>query len=600
LVALGLTLVAAPASMAQSRITSLVPRTTSQEIVSYDVVAEVQPNTDMVITETIVYNPGTEEVRRGIIRDIPVRDSLDSGDLRLYDVQLLSVTRDGDQVLYTESTSDDAISLKIGDPNVPIQGLHTFVISYRVGGALNIIDTNSINATTPKGITAGDISLYWDFIGGQWPFPVIKGKATITGPTPALGALCFFGPQGFTKPCEVMEGVGPDSATVLSADLRDGGSLTGAVAWAPDGFTQMPKPNIVPDPSADDIARLNSLFPLILLLALIALAAPITMAILRRRSNSGVVLAATPVRYQPPDGVRPAQMQAGIDGSVDARGYTATLLDLAARGHLMLSEVEGGMFRRTTLSVTWTGAGKDALSPWESDLAGAILKGSSSATIGTYDPTLTTMTLALTNQLSKEAKASGRYNLEGDKPDRVYTVLAVLGGVAIPAGFVFLAIPDWGITLASLDVLAGIGLLIGGIIGRIITPRRQSRASADFLGQVAGFTRLLDSDSADARRDYAVKIGLPPEAIFATFLPFAVILGLESTWVGNFPDITPEQLRPYGLDTLAIGGLAGWSSTMSSNWTSSTVDPTSSSGGSGFGGGGSSGGGGGGGGGGSF
>jgi hypothetical protein len=70
--------------------------------------------------------------------------------------------------------------------------------------------------------------------------------------------------------------------------------------------------------------------------------------------------------------------------------------------------------------------------------------------------------------------------------------------------------------------------------------------------------------------------------------------------VGNFPDITPEQLRPYGLDTLAIGGLAGWSSTMSSNWTSSTVDPTSSSGGSGFGGAGASGGGGGGGGGGSF
>ena len=603
LVALGLTLVAAPASFAQSGVTSLVPRTTSQEIVSYDVVAEVQPNTDMVITETIVYNPGTEEIRRGIIRDIPVRDSLDSGDLRLYDVQLLSVTRDGDQVLYTESTSDDAISLKIGDPNVPIQGLHTFVISYRVGGALNIIDTNSINATTPKGITAGDISLYWDFIGGQWPFPVIKGKATITGPTPALGALCFFGPQGSTKPCEVMEGVGPDSATVLSADLRDGGSLTGAVAWAPDGFTQMPKPNIVPDPSADDAARRDTLFPLILLLALLALAAPITTAILQRRSNAGVVLAATPVRYQPPDGVRPAQMQAGIDGSVDARGYTATLLDLAARGHLILSEVDGGMFRRNAMSVAWTGTGKDTLSPWESDLAGAILKGNASATIGSYDPTLTSTTVALTSELSAEAKESGRYNLEGDKPDRVYTLLAVLGGVAIPVGLLSIFIPEWGMALASLLMLAGIGLVIGGIIGRIITPRRQTRASADFLGQVAGFTRLLDSDSADARRDYAVKIGLPPEAIFATFLPFAVILGLESTWVGNFPDITPEQLRPYGLDTAAIGGLAGWSSTMSTNWTSSTTAPperTSSSGGSGFGGGGSSGGGGGGGGGGSF
>ena len=66
LVALGLTLVAAPASMAQSRITSLVPRTTSQEIVSYDVVAEVQPNTDMVITETIVYDLGPRRSVAGL------------------------------------------------------------------------------------------------------------------------------------------------------------------------------------------------------------------------------------------------------------------------------------------------------------------------------------------------------------------------------------------------------------------------------------------------------------------------------------------------------------------------------------------------------
>ena len=188
--------VATPDAQVKSPFASEASRTTFEAIVSYDVVAEVQPNTDMVITETIVYDPGTEEVRRGIIRDIPVRDSLDSGDLRLYDVQLLSVTRDSDQVPYTESTSDDAISLKIGDPNVPIQGLHTFVISYRVGGALNIIDTNSINATTPKGITAGDISLYWDFIGGQWPFPVIKGKGHYHWTNPSAGGTVLLWAAG--------------------------------------------------------------------------------------------------------------------------------------------------------------------------------------------------------------------------------------------------------------------------------------------------------------------------------------------------------------------------------------------------------------------
>ena len=600
---LGLILVSA--APAQALPSAEASRTTFEAIVSFDVKAEVQANTDMVITETIVYDPGTDEVHRGILRDIPTQDILDNGNIRLYDVKILSVTRDGEDVPVEETEGADTISLKIGDPNVAIEGLHTFVIAYSVSGALDVIQPSSINDKTPAGIKAGDIELYWDFIGDRWPYPIYQGTASITGPTPALAALCFYGPAGSTKQCQVEQGA--DSATVLSADLSGGGALTGVIGWAPDGFTQMPTPNITPDPMVEQVSRLKASIPFLLVIALAALAAPITTAVLRRRSNAGVVLAATPVRYSPPDGLRPAQVQAGVDGTVDSRGYTATLLDLAARGHITLTEQDGGWLGGKQLNIGWTGTGKDTLAGWENDLVGAILKGSSAATMGSYDPVLTATTSTLTSRLSAEAKSTGLYNPDGDRPDRSYVVLSILGGVMVVVGFfISFILGDYALSSMVLFALTGIALVTGGLVGRAITPRRQTKISANFLGQVAGFRRLLNSDSADARRDFAEKIGLTSDAIFATFMPYAVVLGLESTWVSTFPDITPEQLRPYGLYTSSVIGLGGWSRTMEDTFASSTTAPSTpgsswtSDGGSGFGGGGSSGGGGGGGGGGSF
>ena len=600
---LGLILVSA--APAQALPSAEASRTTFEAIVSFDVKAEVQANTDMVITETIVYDPGTDEVHRGILRGIPTQDILDDGNIRLYDVKILSVTRDGENVPVEETEGADTISLKIGDPNVAIEGLHTFVIAYSVSGALDVIQPSSINDKTPAGIKAGDIELYWDFIGDRWPYPIYQGTASITGPTPALAALCFYGPAGSTKQCQVEQGA--DSATVLSADLSGGGALTGVIGWAPDGFTQMPTPNITPDPMVEQVSRLKASIPFLLVIALAALAAPITTAVLRRRSNAGVVLAATPVRYSPPDGLRPAQVQAGVDGTVDSRGYTATLLDLAARGHITLTEQDSGWLGGKQLNIGWTGTGKDTLAGWENDLVGAVLKGSSAATMGSYDPVLTATTSTLTSRLSAEAKSTGLYNPDGDRPDRSYVVLSILGGVLVVVGFfISLILGDYALSSMVLFALTGLALVTGGLVGRAITPRRQTKISANFLGQVAGFRRLLNSDSADARRDFAEKIGLTSDAIFATFMPYAVVLGLESTWVSTFPDITPEQLRPYGLYTSSVIGLGGWSRTMEDTFASSTTAPSTpgsswtSDGGSGFGGGGSSGGGGGGGGGGSF
>lgn len=72
-----------------------------EAIIAYFVDVTVLANTDMRVDELIIYNTGTEKVRRGLIGDIPTIDRMDNGMQRPYDMSLVAVTRDGSEVPYT-------------------------------------------------------------------------------------------------------------------------------------------------------------------------------------------------------------------------------------------------------------------------------------------------------------------------------------------------------------------------------------------------------------------------------------------------------------------------------------------------------------------
>ena len=139
------------------------------------------------------------------------------------------------------------------------------------------------------------------------------------------------------------------------------------------------------------------------------------------------------------------------------------------------------------------------------------------------------------------------------------------------------------------------GTLIGFFGARIITPRRQTSESARFLAEVEGLRRVLGTDAAASRREFAQRSGLSPAAVFATMLPFAVVFELENAWIGAFPDLTPDMLASTGFAVGSISAMDGLVSSGQSSMSSAMTSPSSGSGG-----GGSSGGGGGGGGGGSW
>lgn len=568
-----------------------------EAITNYSVVAEVAPDSSMTITEEITWDPGPNE-RRGIIRDLVTEDTLEGGMRRIYGVELLSVTRDGAAVTYTEDATNGRLSLRIGDEDIIITGPHTFRIQYRVTDALDVLTAQDLAAGAPPEVQPGDVELYWDFIGKDWTFPVLKGSVTILGPAPALAAECYAETTSTTE-CRVNLNGGPNGATTMQADLDSPGGLTGVIAWEPGAFTSIAPANVQISQEEQAAQRTGTMASILAPLCLLGVLGAIVTAIVMRRRNRGTPIDATPVRYTPPDGLRPAQIEAGLQNTVSSRGVVATLVDLAARGHIVMKEEEARAFHREGMELTWTGAGKDALRDWEEHLLAAVFKGQPTALIEGYDPILVEAVSDTRTKLSQEARNTGRYNERGTRPDRPYKI-AVTAGLAALFVMVFLAAflsetPGASLFVVTLLGLPAVACIIGGGIGAAITPRQQSQSSAKFIAEAEGFKRLLATDSADARRDFATRMNLTPAALFATYFPYAIVFDLEDTWIKNFPDLRPEDLYPFGLYAISASNLYSRMDALTSSVSSAT---TTRSSGSGFssGGGGSGGGGGGGGG----
>lgn len=550
-----------------------------------EVAVTVNADTSIRIVETITYD-FEGEYRHGIFRDIPIYDETLTGMRRTYGVEVEDVTMDGAAVPWVTSDSAPFLNVKIGDPNSTITGPHTYVITYRVEDALRVISADdAADPQMPAAVSAGDVELYWDLIGTGWEVAIATAKATVSGPGPVLSAVCYVGPAGSEERCP--SAAVTSNALLGPAQLDPGEAMTAAVVYPAAAFTSTPQENTSQGlPSNPAIGIVGALIPAFLLAGV-----PIGFAVSRRRSDAGAPVPGAPPQYGPPDDLTPAELAAaweGRAGTVDPRVLVATLLHLAERRWINVSTDPDGDLR-----VDWVGAGSPPLRPWEQDLLGVLLKGAGSTTLSSYDKELATVWGTSVRALVDEQESAGRRNPRGDEPDRRWRGLGAAAFALLAVGVVCIFVDQPFVSAVA--ITAGVGALVGFFAARAITPRRQTPESALFLAKVEGLRKVLGTDAAASRREFAQRSGLSPDAIFATMLPFAVVFELESAWIGAFPDLSPEQLVGHGFYVGSISSMDGLVSSGTSSMSSAMTAPSSGSGS-----GGSSGGGGGGGGGGSW
>ncbi len=513
----------------------------------------------------------------GIFRTIPIEYRSPQGLNYTLRLDIQSVTDDeGRSLKYESSRERHYRKLKIWVPGAA-NTTKTVKVIYRVANGLRFFDEHD--------------ELYWNVTGDEWEIPIESASAQVTLPGGVSGvrATAFRGAYGSTEQTDVtIEQNGVSVKTTRGLGMREG--LTIVVGWNP-GVVH--RPTAVERTANAVYSNLPLAIPPLVFLGMFRL---------WRRRGRDPELSPITTQYEPPASMTPAELGTLIDGKPDMRDITSTIVDLAVRGYLHITETKDehlfGLFSSKDYTFTlkktrneWTG-----LKAHERELLDALFEGSSSVTLSDLKNKFYKHLPKLRNGLYGNLVSDGFYT---GRPDRVRS-LYVIGGVVfgLIVAFGSAALMGW------LGMQPGAGIIAGILSGVIVVlfgwfmPSRTVQGTRQ-LEKVLGFREFLSRVEGD-RLDRMVKT---PE-MFEKFLPFAMALGVEETWAKAFEGIYKDPpswyTGPGGMHTFRPSTFASNLGVMSTQAASVMASAPRSSGGSGFGGGGSSGGGFGGGGGGGF
>ena len=568
-------------------------------ITAYHSDIHIATDSTLTITEDIRVDFGSLQ-KHGIFRTIPLRYRYDDAHDRYYEMTVKSVTDGEKPVPYTTSVDNDSEVIKIGDPYHLVTGVNRYLITYQVVGAMNSFSDHD--------------ELFWNVDGALWPVPKENVSATVFMPTSSFQkAACYEGKPGSTETCsfgKVTLGLpnGVNTITYTSARQLGSGEQMSVVTALNKGAVAVPAPllesrkRLFPQ-DAFDINPLTIGISFLVFLAGIGLIARFwwlhgrDRAYLTQyyatndpRDEAEPVFQRDPVvvEFGPPQNMRPAQLGLILDESADTKDVTATIVDLAVRGHLTISEVPG---QRDWL-LSWKSGNVSGLLPFETTLLDGLFAGRQQVKIselkGTFQPTLR----ASESQVYTDAMSRKLFRVRPDLMRAGAIGLSILG-VAAGAGLAFVLGVKFGWGLVGVAVaLVGLVLLAGH---RFLSTR--TAAGRDLMQHTLGF-RLYMTTAEKYRQQFAEKA-----EIFTQLLPYAIVFGCVGKWAKAFEGIDTSASNGWyvGNRPLQAAFIAGSLESFNGNLSSAIASsPPRSGSSSGFGGGGFSGGGGGGGGGGSW
>ena len=478
----------------------LPPSSVRAEVIrGYDAQITVQKDGKIQVKEKIDYDfKGV--YRHGIYRKIPVIKKNSDGKEYELTIHVQSVQDEkGTSYSYSDSWVNKQYQIKIGEVNTTITGLHTYIITYLVSGALTYYSDHD--------------ELYWNSTGNDWPVNLENINTTVHMPSEvkmgAVKTLCFTGVLGSTtKDCTILSET--NSTSVSTNYLSTGSGLTIVISF-PKGVVAVlePKPYTAFENTWYGKLILGVIFGLLGLAALLwyiilPIYIPLKWYLTGRDPRSQDVR----VWYDPPQTTRgrkltPAETGALIDETVDMKDIFGSLIQLAQKGFFQIVEDKKGEFtfvKKSGWSVD------NSLMPFEKELLNGIFNGKNECKLKGRD--LSDEVQKITNNLYKQVVKDGFFKTD---PQKIRMKYYALGGAALATGNILLAI-------------------ISFVFAKFMP------AKTEIGAQQASVGRSLKTFLTSQDRQFAFQA--ENKLMFEKMLPFAVVFGVEKIWANRFKDIT--------------------------------------------------------------
>jgi hypothetical protein len=400
---------------------------------------------------------------------------------------------------------------------LPTNGSTEVVMSYTVTGAVVTVDSGT--------------ALRWGMLQGL-SASVAEFSATVQIPTQFSYIKCTAGSPNSTVPC-TFAAAGAEGAQVPT--FRDGPRGEGEVVAIDIGF---PPGGITSNEVVDyqwTIARAFSAKPLPLALALGVLAlGGVALYGLHRRAGADISpegqigrvgeflpTGAGQSEFRVVDDVRPGHVGTVADERVDPIDVTATLVDLAIRGHLLITELpRDSEFARTDWEIKRLDGTADGLRPFEQQLLDGIAPPGGSVRVSELAGRLEESIGGVQNALYDEMVSNGWYERRPDDMRDRWTQLSLAALIiSVVLTGVLAAFTTFGLVGLALIVVS-----LGMVFVAQEMPSRTAKGAA-LLGGLGALRSDLLSHPTNQ---------MPPgEELreISEVLPYAIVLGGVDRWL---------------------------------------------------------------------
>jgi len=476
-------------------------------VTSYSAQVRVEEDGLLRVAETWKLSNVTGTFSRFLLTRRHLADDID----HVQQINDLSVKAGGTEKKTEQKVEGDVTSIAVGD----LSGDTQLDVSYTVKGAV----AKTLNGTEVQFAPLSGINLTIQSVHVEYSTPETSHIA------------CFVGAIDSNTPCTLAQLAEVAGPTFEQTSLPPGNTVRMTVGF-PEG--EIAANSIVEYRKTFSRAFSTDTAQLLTAVGLLVLGALALLLLYRFRGRDEVdprrVVPASlfslgqdaKINFTPPSDLRPGEVGTLIDERIDPVDVTASIIDLAVRGHLTIIELE---HRSEYARPDWelrrvANAPAEELQRYENVLIRAVFGDSDTVLVSELGRQVRANLAQVQDALYDGVVKRGWFN---ERPDRTRSLWATIGIGTTVAGVVLTVLlavlSSWG--LVGLAIIAvGVGLLF---MGRHMPAK--APAAGRVLGQIAAIRgELAEMDVSELPADQHAEL-------CSRALPYAVVLGGSERWI---------------------------------------------------------------------